>query len=113
MEKEKSFDENLQEQFAAIDKDIAPSVETPDTPPKPKVKKGSGTKPKNATAKGEVKKTEPKEKGEKPPNKERFLKSKTYKWKVDLVEALLEDDKYYTKTEVDALIEKYMNSEVK
>jgi len=58
-------------------------------------------------------KAKPKAKGGKPPNKERFMKSQTYKWKVDLLAALLKDDKHYTKAEVDALIEKYLKGEVK
>jgi hypothetical protein len=61
----------------------------------------------------------PRKRNTKPPkpkgahSKESYLKAKAYKWKVDLINALLDDDKYYTKAEVDALIDNYLKSEVK
>ena len=42
-----------------------------------------------------------------------LLKSTTYKKQRDLLEALLEDGKNYTKEEANALIKAYENSEVK
>ena len=45
-------------------------------------------------------------------NKDRLLTSKTYIGDIDLLEALLEDNKTYTKSEVDDLIIKYKESEV-
>ncbi len=44
--------------------------------------------------------------------KERLLKSKRYREKVDLINALLEAGKEYTLDEVDARIEEFMTQEV-
>lgn len=43
--------------------------------------------------------------------KEQFLKSKLYDGKGDLVNALLDDNKKYTKAEVEALIQSFMTGE--
>ena len=45
--------------------------------------------------------------------KENILKFKQYRYRVDLLTVLLEDNKAYTKKEVDALIEKFMKGTVK
>ena len=44
--------------------------------------------------------------------KDRLAKSKRYREKVDLINALLEEGKEYTLDEVDARIEEFMNMEV-
>ena len=44
--------------------------------------------------------------------KDRLVKSKRYREKVDLINALLEEGKEYTLDEVDARIEEFMNMEV-
>lgn len=43
--------------------------------------------------------------------KEQFLKSKLYDGKRDLVNALLDDNKKYTKAEVETLIQSFMTGE--
>ncbi len=40
--------------------------------------------------------------------KEQFLKSKLYKQKKDLINTLLEDEKMYTKNDVENIIKKYL-----
>lgn len=45
-------------------------------------------------------------------SKDNILKSKAYKGDKDLVDALLESNKSYTKKEVDKLIEDYNRNEV-
>ena len=45
--------------------------------------------------------------------KSRIIASKTYKYKKDLVSALLDDNKKYTKAEVDKLIKDYLSRGVK
>ena len=45
--------------------------------------------------------------------KEQFLKSKLYDEKRDLVNALLDDNKKYTKDEVEELIQSFMTGERK
>lgn len=45
--------------------------------------------------------------------KENILKFKQYRNRVDLLTVLLEDNKAYTKNEVEALIEKFMKGKVK
>lgn len=45
--------------------------------------------------------------------KHQIVASKRYKDKIDLVNALLEDNKTYKLAEVDELIEKYMKGKVK
>lgn len=46
-------------------------------------------------------------------SKKQLLASKRYKDKLDLVGALLDDNNEYTISEVDTLIKKYLESEVK
>lgn len=46
-------------------------------------------------------------------SKEQFLSSVQYANRRDLVDALLEKDKHYTKKEVDELINKFMKGKVK
>lgn len=43
--------------------------------------------------------------------KEQFLKSKLYEGKRDLVNALLDDNKKYTKAEVEAMIQSFLTGE--
>ena len=45
--------------------------------------------------------------------KERLLKSKAYKDKTDLLHALLEDGKSYTRAQVDKRVNAYLEKEVK
>lgn len=45
--------------------------------------------------------------------KENILKFKQYRNRVDLLTVLLEENKAYTKNEVEALIEKFMKGKVK
>ena len=45
--------------------------------------------------------------------KENILKFKQYRNRVDLLSVLLEDNKAYSKSEVEALIEKFMKGKVK
>jgi len=106
-----TFEEGLQEALDSIDESIITYQNEEAAQPKPAKKaKGKAKAAKPAKPAEQIEPSKPK--SEKPPNKERFLKSKAYKWKVDLIETLLEDDKYYTKAEVDALIEAYMSGEV-
>jgi len=46
-------------------------------------------------------------------SKTKILKSKRYRFRVDLLNVLLDDSKEYTFDEVDALIEKFMKGKVK
>lgn len=45
--------------------------------------------------------------------KQQYLAGESYKEQRDLIAALLEDDKSYTKAEVKKLIDQYMKKEVK
>lgn len=45
--------------------------------------------------------------------KENILKFKQYRNRVDLLTVLLEENKLYTKTDVDALIDNFMKGKVK
>ena len=45
--------------------------------------------------------------------KEKILKFKRYKYRIDLLNVLLDDVKAYTITEVDALIDNFMKGKVK
>ena len=45
--------------------------------------------------------------------KANILKFKQYRYRVDLLTVLLEDNKAYSKKEVDALIENFMKGKVK
>lgn len=45
-------------------------------------------------------------------SKEMLLRASKYKDNRDLLQALLEDDKFYTLEEVDALIQKYYEKEI-
>lgn len=45
-------------------------------------------------------------------SKDSFLKSKANKDRKDMINALLEDDKQYTKKDVEKLIENYLEREV-
>lgn len=46
-------------------------------------------------------------------NKEKILKFKRYRYRIDLLNVLLEENKAYTIPEVDALIDKFMKGKVK
>jgi hypothetical protein len=45
--------------------------------------------------------------------KEKLIKFKRYRYRIDLLNALLEENKAYTIPEVDALIDKFMKGKVK
>lgn len=66
-----------------------------------------GTKKNNSTEEKSSEKIEQKF------SKEQFLSSVQYANRRDLVDALLEKDKQYTKKEVDELINKFMKGKVK